>query len=48
MADGLAKWPETARLVGERLGPALLAVPEEAIEPLRAKLAELGVKLLTE
>lgn len=48
LADGLAKWPETARLVGERLGPALLAVPEEAIEPLRAKLAELGVKLLTE
>jgi hypothetical protein len=42
-ADGLAAWPETAGLVGERLAPTVFAVSEESIEPLRAALAQLDV-----
>jgi hypothetical protein len=45
LADGIAAWPETRGLVAERLAPTLLAVPAEAVERLRAKLAEVGVRV---
>jgi hypothetical protein len=45
LADGIAAWPETRGLIAERLAPTLLAVPAEAVERLRAKLAEIGVRV---
>jgi hypothetical protein len=45
IADGLVQWPGTRGLIEERLGPTALAVAEENVEALRAKLAELGVNL---
>jgi hypothetical protein len=45
VADGIAAWPETRPFVAERLAPTLLAVPAEAADRLRAKLAELGVRV---
>jgi hypothetical protein len=45
MADGIIAWPETRGLIVERLAPTLLAVPADAVERLRAKLAELGVRV---
>jgi hypothetical protein len=45
LADGIAAWPETRDLIAERLAPTLLAVPAEAVERLRAKLAEIGVRV---
>lgn len=44
LADGLAAWPESARLLGERLAPTLFAVPAENAEPLRSLLDRLGVR----
>ncbi len=45
LADGIVAWPETRGLVAERLAPALLAVPEGAVGALRARLAEIGVRV---
>jgi hypothetical protein len=45
LADGIMSWTETRGLIAERLAPRLLAVPAEAVEALRAKLAELGVRV---
>lgn len=45
IADGVMQWPESRRLVAERLGPMAIAIEEEAFEPLRAVMAELGVIL---
>lgn len=45
VADGLVQWPATAELVGERLGPTVVAVPEKRLEELRAVLAGIGVTL---
>lgn len=45
LADGLAAWPATASLVGERLAPTVFAVPDESIEQLQAALAQLRVPL---
>jgi hypothetical protein len=44
-ADGLEQWPATRPLVGERLGPATLAVAEEHLAELRRQLRSLGVNL---
>lgn len=44
LADGLAAWPESARLLGERLAPALFDVPAENAEALRSLLDRLGVR----
>ena len=43
--DGIVAWPETRGLIAERLAPTLLAVSADAIERLRAKLAELDVRV---
>jgi Helicase conserved C-terminal domain len=45
LADGLAAWAETRDLVRERLAPTVLAIPADAVEPLRARLAVLGVRV---
>jgi hypothetical protein len=45
VADGLMSWPESRDLIAERLSPTVLAVPAEAVEPLRARLAEIGVQI---
>jgi hypothetical protein len=44
IADGLAAWPETAGLVGERLAATVFAVPDAAAELLRERLNRLGVR----
>lgn len=44
-ADGLCQWPETAALIEQRLGPATLAVAEDQVPALAAKLSFLGVVL---
>ena len=45
LADGVMQWPETRRLVADRLGPRAVAVDEEAFGPLRRALADAGVVL---
>jgi hypothetical protein len=45
IADGLVQWPGTRELIEERLGPTSLSVAEENVEALKARLAELGVRL---
>jgi hypothetical protein len=45
LADGVVQWPETRRLVADRLGPTAVVVEEEALDPLRRALAEVGVML---
>lgn len=37
------QWPDTRRLVAQRLGPTAVAVADENLDPLRAALAEVGV-----
>jgi hypothetical protein len=46
VADGLMTWPETRGLVAERLSPTVLAVPPDALVELRARLAEIGVRVV--
>jgi hypothetical protein len=41
LADGLAAWPETAHLVGERLAPTVFAVPSQSADALREALKRL-------
>jgi hypothetical protein len=45
LAEGIVAWPETRDLIAERLAPTLLAVSADAVERLRAKLAELDVRI---
>jgi hypothetical protein len=45
VADGLMQWPETRRLIHERLGPTALAVQEESVAALVNKLRELGISV---
>ena len=45
MADGLAQWPPTAGLLGERLGPQAVAVADADLSALTAALADLGITL---
>ena len=45
IADGLMQWPGTRELIAERLGPTALSVAEENLDALKARLAELGIRL---
>jgi hypothetical protein len=45
LADGLLQHPATCDLVGQRLGPAALSVPENRLDELVRALALLGYKL---
>lgn len=44
LADGLAAWPDSARLVGERLAPTVFAVPDAQVAALSELLDRLGVR----
>jgi hypothetical protein len=46
LADGLLQWPATHALIHDRLGPRALAIEEQHLELLRAKLRELQLTLL--
>ena len=43
VADGLLQHPISRDLLGDRLGPTTVAVPEDRLESLRKALAELGL-----
>ncbi|MFO0888649.1 MAG: hypothetical protein U0790_05810 [Isosphaeraceae bacterium] len=45
LADGLLQHPETRELLGERLGPTTVAVPEQNFDRLRPVLEGLGLRL---
>jgi len=45
IADGLTQWPGTRELIAERLGPTSLSVAEENLAALKARLAEVGIRL---
>lgn len=45
IADGLCQWPETSRLIEERLGPTALAISADNLPALQACLAQLEVIL---
>jgi hypothetical protein len=45
LLDGLAQHPDTRDLLGERLGPTAVVVPDASVEPLRRALAGLGLAL---
>ncbi|HXD85059.1 MAG TPA: hypothetical protein VN641_01105 [Urbifossiella sp.] len=45
IADGVMQWPETRRLVSERLGPMAIAIEDAALEPLQQAMTEVGVTL---
>lgn len=45
LADGLLQWPETRPLIQDRLGPRAVVVDEAHLDPLRAKVRELGLPL---
>ncbi len=47
LADGLMQWPDTRRLISERLGPTTLSIEPEALGPLKEVLAEVHVNLET-
>jgi hypothetical protein len=47
VADGLMQWPASKALIVQRLGPTALVVAEENAELLRARLAELGIKIVS-
>jgi hypothetical protein len=44
LLDGLLQHPSTRSLLGERLGPAAVLVPEESREQLRIALSALGLR----
>jgi hypothetical protein len=48
LADGLHQHPETLSLLGERLGPMVIAIPEENVEALRRVLEQFGLQLSLE
>lgn len=45
VADGLVHWPETRAFVVERLSETVLSIQSDAVTRLRAKLAEVGVRI---
>jgi hypothetical protein len=45
LLDGLTQYPATAPLLGDRLGPTTIVVPEESRDALKRALAELGLVL---
>jgi hypothetical protein len=48
LLDGLIQHPATGLLLGERLGPFSVTVPEDRIEALQKALKELGIELAIE
>ena len=44
--NGVCQWPDTAKYVGERLGPNAIAVEEENVGPLVKQLAAIGVEVI--
>jgi hypothetical protein len=44
LADGLAAWPESAALLGERVAPAVFALSEEFAGKLRHVLEQVGIR----
>ncbi len=45
IADGIVQWPETSDLILDRLGPMVVMIEEENLNPLREVLAGIGVIL---
>jgi hypothetical protein len=45
LLDGLLQHPATSPFLGERLGPACIAIPEEHLAPLQKALRQLGIDL---
>jgi hypothetical protein len=45
LVDGLLQHPATSPFLGERLGPACVAIPDEHLAPLQQALNELGIHL---
>ena len=43
LTDGVVQWPATSALIRQRLGPTAVVIDEEAFEPFRRVLAEIGV-----
>jgi len=43
LADGVVQWPDTRRLVADRLGPTAVVVEEADLDAFRRALAEVGV-----
>jgi hypothetical protein len=48
LADGLAQWPGTSRLVRSRLGPTTLVVDDKDVTALAEQLKQLGARVLFE
>ena len=48
LLDGLIQHPATGPLLGERLGPVTVSVPEAELDPLKQALEQLGVELALE
>lgn len=46
LLDGLAQHPETRKLLGDRLGPTSVVVPEGSLPAFKAALQHLGLDLL--
>ena len=42
--DGLLQHPATSPLLGTRLGPTAVAIPDDQLAPLRKALQELGIR----
>jgi hypothetical protein len=45
LLDGLLQHPATGLLLGDRLGPSTVIVPDDAVDDLRKALAKLGLSL---
>jgi hypothetical protein len=45
MCDGICQWPDTVRLIRERLGPTSVVVDEERLHELRETLKSIGVAM---
>jgi hypothetical protein len=43
LADGLVQWPESRRLIEQRIGPRALVIDERHLDELQAKLNELQI-----
>jgi Helicase conserved C-terminal domain len=48
VTDGVCQWPYTADLLDDRLGPTAVTVPEENVEELLIRLADLAVEVKRE
>ncbi len=45
IADGVMQWPESKRLVAERLGPTAMVVEEDQLAAFRQALTDVGIAL---